>query len=109
MEQIILIRLEREQKKLKMKQDKILEKHLKLDYEVICPCPNDAVLKWEAVFNSSSVEYDTLEATVRYGVPRKKRGEVWLFLMEKYCSYRKCEAVDNTPYMELLRKLTPYQ
>nr|XP_042895269.1 TBC1 domain family member 1 isoform X2 [Parasteatoda tepidariorum] len=108
MEQIILIRLEREQKKLKLKQDKILEKHLKLDYEVISPCPNDAVKKWEEVFSSDG-NYASLESAIRYGVPRKKRGEVWLFLADKYSSSRKCPPVDSTPYHELLRKLTPYQ
>ena len=43
------------------------------------------------------------------GIPRQKRGEIWLFLAKKYCSYRKCAPVDDTPYGELLRKLTPYQ
>ncbi|XP_054715588.1 TBC1 domain family member 1-like [Uloborus diversus] len=126
MEQIMLIRLEREQKKLKsehttsyeiditssqgnMKQDKMLEKHIKLDYEVICPCPNDALLKWDAIFNSTDIDYESLEAAVKYGIPRQKRGEAWLFLIKKYCSSRKHTPVDDTPYVELLRKLTPYQ
>ncbi|KAF8794197.1 TBC1 domain family member 1 like protein [Argiope bruennichi] len=108
MEQIILIRLEREQKKLKMKQDRILEKHTKLDYDVICPCPNDSIQKWDAVLNSDA-DYSTLESAVMYGVPRQKRGEIWIFLANKYCKSNKCPAVDNTPYIELLRKLTPYQ
>ncbi|GFR24549.1 TBC1 domain family member 1 [Trichonephila clavata] len=108
MEQIILIRLEREQKKLKMKQDKILEKHTKLDYDVICPSPNDSIQKWDAILNSNP-DYDALESTVKYGVPRQKRGEIWLFLANKYCVANKSPPVDNTPYVELLRKLTPYQ
>ncbi|GFY46527.1 TBC1 domain family member 1 [Trichonephila inaurata madagascariensis] len=108
MEQIILIRLEREQKKLKMKQDRILEKHTKLDYDVICPSPNDSIQKWDVILNSNP-DYDALESTVKYGVPRQKRGEIWLFLANKYCVANKSPPVDNTPYVELLRKLTPYQ
>ncbi|GIX69489.1 TBC1 domain family member 1 [Caerostris darwini] len=108
MEQIILIRLEREQKKLKMKQDKILEKHTKLDYDVICLSPNDSIKKWEIILNADS-NYASLESTVKHGVPRQKRGEVWIYLANKYCSINKCPPIDNTPYVELLRKLTPYQ
>lgn len=43
------------------------------------------------------------------GVPRQKRGEIWLFLARKYCSFRKCCPVDDTAYNDLLKKLTPYQ
>ncbi|GFX72933.1 TBC1 domain family member 1 [Trichonephila clavipes] len=91
-----------------LKQDKILEKHTKLDYDVICPSPNDSIQKWDAILNSNP-DYDALESTVKYGVPRQKRGEIWLFLANKYCVANKSPPVDNTPYVELLRKLTPYQ
>lgn len=50
-----------------VKQDKILEKHIKLEYEVICPCPNDALQKWEELFISEA-SYDTLESAIKYGM-----------------------------------------
>lgn len=51
-----------------VKQDRMLEKHIKLDYEVISPSPKDASHKWEAVLSSSEVDYSTLESSVRYGM-----------------------------------------
>lgn len=51
-----------------MKQDKLLEKHIKLDYEVISPCPNDALQKWDAILNASEVDYTSLETAVKYGI-----------------------------------------
>lgn len=50
-----------------VKQDKILEKHIKLDYEVICPCPDDAIPKWEELF-VSEVTYSSLESAIKYGI-----------------------------------------
>lgn len=51
-----------------VKQDRMLEKHIKLDYEVISPCPNDALQRWETVLTSPEVDYSTLECTVKYGM-----------------------------------------
>lgn len=51
-----------------MKQDRMLEKHIKLDYEVISPCPNDALQRWETVLSSPEVDYSTLESAVKYGM-----------------------------------------
>ena len=45
----------------------MLEKHIKLDYEVISPCPNDALQRWETVLTSPEVDYMTLESAVKYG------------------------------------------
>lgn len=45
----------------------MLEKHIKLDYEVISPSPNDALQKWETAFNTAEIDYTTLESTVKYG------------------------------------------
>lgn len=49
------------------------------------------------------------------GVPKSKRGEVWLFLAEQYCS-KTAPPVDttkfpkyNVPYGQLLKELTSQQ
>lgn len=46
----------------------MLEKHIKLDYEVICPSPSDAAQKWEAILTKSDVSYMDLESAVKNGI-----------------------------------------
>lgn len=50
------------------------------------------------------------------GVPRSKRGDVWIFFAELYCNTTAPSPIDlekfpnfNVPYEQLLKQLTKYQ
>lgn len=85
MEQILLIRMENENKTLEVHQDAVEVKRLKLDYEEQFPCSEEAAEKWiELLKTSGKVEQSVLREAVKAGVPKLKRGEVWQFLIKQY-------------------------
>lgn len=120
MEQILLIRMEKENRKLQMRQNAVSNKRMKLDYEEITPCLKDSVQKWEEFLNHPDrikmrIDWQKLEDTVKAGIPRHKRGEIWQFLAEQHCHHLNaviniCEDIDLTmPYEDLLKQLTSHQ
>ncbi|XP_067141731.1 TBC1 domain family member 1-like isoform X2 [Centruroides vittatus] len=120
MEQILLIRMEKENRKLQMRQSAVSSKRMKLDYEEITPCLKDAVQKWEGFLNDPDrivmrIDWQKLQDAVKTGIPRHKRGEIWQFLAEQHCHHLNAsisisEDVDLTmPYEDLLKQLTSHQ
>ncbi|XP_076347797.1 PTB_TBC1D1_like and TBC domain-containing protein plx [Tachypleus tridentatus] len=120
MEQVILIRMEKENRKLQARQNAVSNKRLKLDYEEITPCLKDAQKQWEKLLgtpNRSSVCFSLgkLKDAVKNGVPRHRRGEVWQFLAEQqqlhiFTPASVPENVDlSQSYSELLSQLTSQQ
>ncbi|XP_022255719.1 TBC1 domain family member 4-like isoform X2 [Limulus polyphemus] len=120
MEQIILIRMEKENRKLQARQNAVSNKRLKLDYAEITPCLKDAQKQWDKLLstpNRSSVCFSLgkLKETVKNGVPRHRRGEVWQFLAEQqqlhtFTPASVPETVDlSQSYSELLSQLTSQQ
>ncbi|XP_074603075.1 PTB_TBC1D1_like and TBC domain-containing protein plx [Brevipalpus obovatus] len=118
-QQITLIRMERENKKLQKKQSVVVHKRMKLDYEEISPCLKETSKMWEDVvkldLNDPSLEYK-LKDIIRKGVPRQKRGEIWLFLAKYNQTHGKIarnspsDEVDlDKSYRELLKSLTSQQ
>ncbi|XP_033118426.1 TBC1 domain family member 1-like isoform X2 [Anneissia japonica] len=126
MEQIILIRMERENRRIeepspdtehldRLSQDMATLKRQKLDYEEITPCLKEVTKKWEKILSKpdrSRVRFDPyfIADAVREGVPRQKRGEIWLFLAEQYLiSHTTTETDDLPKYHNLLSQLTTHQ
>ncbi|UYV60394.1 TBC1D4 [Cordylochernes scorpioides] len=119
MEQILLIRMDRENKKLQMSQDAASHKRMRLDYEEIPPCLKEAALRWDHVleeFNQTRrlLEKSSLHKLVKDGVPRHKRGAIWQFLVDHYCQQHLGspteEIVELTgSYQAHLTELTPNQ
>uniref|UniRef100_A0A8C2DGD8 TBC1 domain family member 4 n=1 Tax=Cyprinus carpio TaxID=7962 RepID=A0A8C2DGD8_CYPCA len=115
-QQILLLRMERENQKL---QESDLQcRRLKLDYEEITPCLKDVTLVWERMLNTtgrSKVRFETEEihTAVGQGVPRQHRGEIWKFLSEQYLLRQEVPSNkppnNDTPYKELLKQLTSQQ
>ncbi|XP_034146869.1 TBC1 domain family member 1 isoform X2 [Esox lucius] len=113
LQQILLLRMERENNKIQASESK----RLRLDYEEITPCLKDVTLVWEGMLGTparSTVKFnrDTIHTAVGQGVPRQFRGEVWKFLSEQYLLSQTVPSrtpANNTPYKELLKQLTSQQ
>uniref|UniRef100_A0A671MVV8 TBC1 domain family member 4 n=1 Tax=Sinocyclocheilus anshuiensis TaxID=1608454 RepID=A0A671MVV8_9TELE len=118
LQQILLLRMERENQKLQASESDLQCRRLKLDYEEITPCLKDVTLVWERMLSTtgrSKVRFDTEEIhkAVGQGVPRQHRGEIWKFLSEQYLLRKEVPSTkppnNETPYKELLKQLTSQQ
>ncbi|XP_044154049.1 TBC1 domain family member 1 isoform X4 [Bufo gargarizans] len=116
-QQIILLRMEKENQKLQASENDLLNKRLKLDYEEITPCLKDVTLVWEKMLNTPGrakikTDMEKIHAAVGQGVPRHHRGEIWKFLAEQYQLRHQVpnrSPVKDVPYKELLKQLTTQQ
>ncbi|XP_066516395.1 TBC1 domain family member 1 isoform X2 [Hoplias malabaricus] len=118
LQQILLLRMERENQKLQASENDLQSKRLKLDYEEITPCLKDVTLVWEKMLSTvgrAKVKFDKekIHTAVGQGVPRQHRGEIWKFLSEQYLLRQQVPANkppnNDTPYKDLLKQLTSQQ
>ncbi|XP_073721268.1 TBC1 domain family member 1 isoform X1 [Misgurnus anguillicaudatus] len=118
LQQILLLRMEKENQKLQASESDLQCRRLKLDYEEITPCLKDVTLVWERMLGTagrSKIKFDTQEIhrAVGQGVPRQYRGEIWKFLSEQYLLKQEVPSNkppnNDTPYKELLKQLTSQQ
>ncbi|XP_075565112.1 TBC1 domain family member 1 isoform X4 [Pelecanus crispus] len=116
-QQILLLRMEKENQKLQASENNLQNRRLKLDYEEITPCLKDVTLIWEKMLSTpgrSKVKFDVekIHSAVGQGVPRHHRGEIWKFLAEQYHlkhQFPSKQQPKDTPYKELLKQLTSQQ
>ncbi|XP_072262439.1 TBC1 domain family member 1-like isoform X3 [Pyxicephalus adspersus] len=116
-QQILLLRMEKENQKLQASENDLQNKRLKLDYEEITPCLKDVTLVWEKMLGTPGrakikADMEKIHAAVGQGVPRHHRGEIWKFLSEQYqlrhqVPYK--SQLKDIPYKELLKQLTTQQ
>ncbi|OCT96776.1 hypothetical protein XELAEV_18008990mg [Xenopus laevis] len=117
LQQILLLRMEKENKKLQASENDLQNKRLKLDYEEITPCLKDVTLVWEKMLGTPGrakikTDIEKIHAAVGQGVPRQHRGEIWKFLSEQYQlrhPHISKNQLKDTPYKELLKQLTTQQ
>ncbi|XP_069058212.1 TBC1 domain family member 1 isoform X3 [Pleurodeles waltl] len=117
LQQILLLRMEKENQKLQASENDLLNKRLKLDYEEITVCLKDVTLVWEKMLSvpgRSKTKFDVekIHNAVAKGVPRHHRGEIWKFLAEQYQLRHQVtskQQLKDTPYKELLKQLTSQQ
>ncbi|XP_041940717.1 TBC1 domain family member 1 isoform X6 [Alosa sapidissima] len=117
LQQILLLRMERENQKLQASESDLQSRRLKLDYEEITPCLKDVTLVWERMLGTpgrAKVKFDTesIHNAVGRGVPRQHRGEIWKLLSEQYHLRQQVPSKSpstDTPYKELLKQLTSQQ
>ncbi|XP_053556252.1 TBC1 domain family member 1 [Bombina bombina] len=116
-QQILLLRMEKENQKLQASESDLQNKRLKLDYEEITPCLKDVTLVWEKMLNTPGrskikTDMEKIHAAVGQGVPRHHRGEIWKFLAEQYQLRHQMPSknlLQDIPYKELLKQLTTQQ
>lgn len=118
LQQILLLRMEKENQKLQASESDLQCKRLKLDYEEITPCLKDVTLVWERMLGTAGrakvrFDMDEIHGAVGQGVPRQHRGEIWKFLSEQYLLRQEVPSAkppnNDTPYKELLKQLTSQQ
>ncbi|XP_077671878.1 TBC1 domain family member 1 isoform X2 [Eretmochelys imbricata] len=117
LQQILLLRMEKENQKLQASENDLLNRRLKLDYEEITPCLKDVTLVWEKMLSTpgrskTKTDMETIHSAVGQGVPRHHRGEIWKFLAEQYHlkhQFPSKQQPKDTPYKELLKQLTSQQ
>ncbi|XP_077983763.1 TBC1 domain family member 1-like isoform X2 [Glandiceps talaboti] len=115
LEQILLLRMEKENKNLQAHQDAASTKREKLDYEEITPCLREITAIWDEMMQAAKKDdidynYNTLLKSVKAGVPRMRRGEIWKFLIGQHAksNHGVFEPPPNN-YEELLKQLTSHQ
>ncbi|XP_055716337.1 TBC1 domain family member 4 isoform X3 [Phlebotomus papatasi] len=116
---ILLSRMEKENATLRIRQNENEIKKIKLEYDEILPCDKQAAEIWDEYIDkhrSVPTQRDpkVLIQAIRNGVPRSKRGEVWMFLAEQHNIIHapvntKNFPNFNTPYQALLKNLTEHQ
>ncbi|XP_072108996.1 TBC1 domain family member 1-like isoform X4 [Mobula birostris] len=117
LQQILLLRMEKENQKLQASESDLQNKRLKLDYEEITLCLKEVTQVWEKMLNvpaRSTVKFDmeNIHVAMGQGVPRYHRGEIWKLLAEQHqLRYRLPvkQQPKTTPYEELLKQLTSQQ
>lgn len=117
LQQILLLRMEKENQKLQASENDLLNKRLKLDYEEITPCLKEVTTVWEKMLSTpgrSKIKFDMekVHSAVGQGVPRHHRGEIWRFLAEQFHlkhPFPSKQQPKDVPYKELLKKLTSQQ
>ncbi|XP_030755197.1 TBC1 domain family member 1 isoform X2 [Sitophilus oryzae] len=114
---ILLVRMEKENDRIKAKQEESAVKRIKLEYDEMKPTQREVMEVWDMITNKEAhmkCDKPMLLQAIRQGVPRGKRGEVWQFLAEQHCL--KSAPPDpqkypnyNVPYDQLLKQLTSHQ
>ena len=117
---ILLSRMERENACLQARQNENEIKKIKLEYDEILPCDKQSLEIWDMYIEreggrvTKKFDREVLLQAIKNGVPRTKRGEVWMFLGEQYALNRPPVDVSgfpnyNVPYEALLKNLTEHQ
>ncbi|XP_059618549.1 TBC1 domain family member 4 isoform X2 [Phlebotomus argentipes] len=115
---ILLARMEKENATLRNRQTENEIKKIKLEYDEILPCDKQAADLWDQFTDKqrSVTRRDpkVLLQAIRSGVPRSKRGDVWMFLAEQHSIAHAPVNVTkfpnfDTPYHALLKNLTEHQ
>ncbi|XP_061917792.1 TBC1 domain family member 4 isoform X4 [Entelurus aequoreus] len=114
-QQILLLRMEKENQRLEASRDELHIRKMKLSYQEVGSESKEAL--WEKKLTTpgrSTVLQDKeqLYRALCQGVPKSRRGEVWLLLCHQH---RLChrlpqrQHVPDTPYRDLLKQLTAQQ
>uniref|UniRef100_A0A671RI73 TBC1 domain family member 4 n=1 Tax=Sinocyclocheilus anshuiensis TaxID=1608454 RepID=A0A671RI73_9TELE len=116
-QQILLIRMEKENQRLEASRDELHIRKMKLDYQEVCQCSKEVQALWDRKLSSpcrTKVQWDKEEihSAVCQGVPKSRRGEVWLLLSQQYRLHHRLpqrQQPPETPYQDLLKQLTAQQ
>ncbi|KAM9344163.1 TBC1 domain family member 4 isoform 2-T2 [Pholidichthys leucotaenia] len=116
-QQILLLRMEKENQRLEASRDELHIRKMKLDYLEVSPCSMDAQALWEKKLTApgrTTVPQDKEEMyrALCQGVPKSRRGEVWLLLSHQHRLHHRLpprQHAPDTPYHDLLKQLTAQQ
>lgn len=112
-QQILLLRMEKENQKLEASRDELQSKKAKLVYEDICQ--KDISTLWDKKLNCRTkirCDMEEVLANLKEGVPKSRRGEIWQFIAMQYRLRHRLSNKQSPPdisYKELLKQLTAQQ
>uniref|UniRef100_A0A4W6DDK8 TBC1 domain family member 4 n=1 Tax=Lates calcarifer TaxID=8187 RepID=A0A4W6DDK8_LATCA len=116
-QQILLLRMEKENQRLEASRDELHIRKMKLNYQEVGQCSKDAQALWERKLTApgrTTVPQDKEEMyrALCQGVPKSRRGEVWLLLSHQHRLRHRLpqrQHAPDTPYHDLLKQLTAQQ
>ncbi|KAL7983923.1 hypothetical protein Chor_000799 [Crotalus horridus] len=103
-QQILLLRMEKENQKLEASRDELQSRKVKLDYEEVGTCQKDVINIWDKKLLNC-------RAKIRC-VPKSRRGEIWQFLAVQHRVRHRLPNKQQPPdisYQDLLKQLTAQQ
>ncbi|XP_031725959.1 TBC1 domain family member 4 isoform X5 [Anarrhichthys ocellatus] len=116
-QQILLLRMENENQRLEASRDELHIRKVKLNYQEVGQCSKEAQALWERKLSApgrTTVPQDKEEMcrALHQGVPKSRRGEVWLLLSQQHRLRHRLpqrQQAPDTPYQDLLKQLTAQQ
>uniref|UniRef100_A0A3P8X9B5 TBC1 domain family member 4 n=1 Tax=Esox lucius TaxID=8010 RepID=A0A3P8X9B5_ESOLU len=116
-QQILLLRMEKENKRLEASRDELHIRKMKLDYQEVGACTQEVQAYWDrklSVLGRAKLLLDKEEVynAVSQGVPKGRRGEVWLLFSQQHRLRHRLppgRQAPDTPYQDLLKQLTAQQ
>ncbi|XP_063248294.1 TBC1 domain family member 4 isoform X3 [Prinia subflava] len=115
-QQILLLRMEKENQKLEASRDELQSRKVKLDYDEVGTCQKDAVNIWDKKLLNCRAkircDMEDIHSTLKEGVPKSRRGEIWQFLAVQHRVRHRLPNKQQPPdisYKELLKQLTAQQ
>ncbi|CAG7820531.1 unnamed protein product [Allacma fusca] len=120
LQQILLNRMDKQNYILKAKQEEVSGKRVKLSYDTLGVCDDEASDTWDLVINKyhnndSNCDLQLLDSAILRGIPKHKRGQVWQFFMQQRKHIHTAEGTvrfkpkKEAPYEHLLKQLTSHQ
>ncbi|GAB0179694.1 TBC1 domain family member 4 [Grus japonensis] len=115
-QQILLLRMEKENQKLEASRDELLSRKVKLDYDEVGTCQKDVINVWDKKLLNCRAkircDMEDIHSTLKEGVPKSRRGEIWQFLAVQHRVRHRLPNKQQPPdisYKELLKQLTAQQ
>ncbi|XP_045694968.1 TBC1 domain family member 4 isoform X1 [Phyllostomus hastatus] len=115
-QQILLLRMEKENQKLEASRDELHTRKVKLDYEEVGVCQKEVIITWDKKLlncrGKLRCDMEDIYASLKEGVPKSRRGEIWQFLAVQYRLRHRLPTKHQPPdisYKELLKQLTAQQ
>uniref|UniRef100_A0A8C0IEY7 TBC1 domain family member 4 n=1 Tax=Bubo bubo TaxID=30461 RepID=A0A8C0IEY7_BUBBB len=115
-QQILLLRMEKENQKLEASRDELQSRKVKLDYDEVGTCQKDVVNVWDKKLLNCRAkircDMEDIHSTLKEGVPKSRRGEIWQFLAVQHRVRHRLPNKQQPPdvsYKELLKQLTAQQ
>ncbi|XP_070265037.1 TBC1 domain family member 4 isoform X2 [Myotis yumanensis] len=115
-QQILLLRMEKENQKLEASRDELHSRKIKLDYEEVGVCQKEILITWDKKLlncrGKTKCDMEDIYTSLKEGVPKSRRGEIWQFLAVQYRLRHRLPNKQQPPdisYKELLKQLTTQQ
>ncbi|XP_029458887.1 TBC1 domain family member 4 isoform X2 [Rhinatrema bivittatum] len=114
-QQILLLRMEKENQKLEASRDELQSRKVKLDYSEVGSCQKDTLNFWDKKLSCRTklrCDMEEIHGALKEGTPKSRRGEIWQFLAVQYRLRHRLPNKQQPPdisYKELLKQLTSQQ